>query len=71
MVGVRGGALQLRQQRLEANPQLQGRLAGPIRIEVGTGPQQQGLAGVDPLAPAQHRCHPFLRSQVFLALPAP
>ena len=68
--GSLDGALQLDQQRLEADPQLQGRLALAAGVEVGAGAQQQGLAGVEPLAAAQDCRDPFLRAQLLLA-PAP
>ena len=67
VAGVGNGVLELGQQRLEADPQLQRRLALAAGVEVGTGAQQQGLAGVDLFAAAEHRRHPFLRAQVFFA----
>ena len=64
VAGVREGALELDEQRLEADPQLQRRLAHAPGVEVGAGAQQQGLAGVDPLAAAEHRRDPLLRAQL-------
>ena len=65
--GVRPGAGQLDQQRLEADPQLQGGLAGAAGVEVGAGSQQQRLAGVDLLSAAEHGGDPLLRAQLLLA----
>ena len=70
MAGVREGALQLDQQRLQPDSQLQRRLAVAAGVEVGAGAQQERLAGVEPLATAEHGGDPFLRAQVFLAPPA-
>ena len=67
--GSASGAAQLDQQRLEADPQLQRRLAVAAGVEVGAGAQQQRLAGVDPLAAAEHRRHPLLRAQLLCAPP--
>ncbi|MGN6663591.1 MAG: hypothetical protein ACTHK6_05225 [Solirubrobacterales bacterium] len=67
---VRERSLQLDQQRLGAHPQLQRRLAVAAGVEVGTRPQQQGLAGVEPLAAAEDGGDPFLGAQLFLA-PSP
>ena len=68
MARVGDGAAQLDEERLEADPQLQRRLAGAAGVEVGAGAQQQRLAGVDPLAAAEHRRDPLLRPQLLLAL---
>ena len=65
------GADQLGQQRLEADPQLQRRLAVAAGVEVGPGAQQQRLAGVDPLAPAEDRGGPLLGAQLFGAPASP
>ena len=46
---------QLGQQSLEADSELQRRLAVAAGVEVGTSAQQQGLAGVDLLAASEHR----------------
>ena len=62
--GVLDGAPQLGEQRLEADPQLQRRLAGAAGVEVGAGAQQHRLAGVDLLPPAEHGGDPLLRAQV-------
>ena len=64
MPGVGERAVELDQERLEADPQLQGRLAVAAGVEVGAGAQQQRLAGVDPLAPAEHGGDPLLRPQL-------
>ena len=40
-------------------------------IEVGAGAQQQGLAGVEPLAAPEHCGQPLLRAQLFGSLLAP
>ena len=61
---------ELDQQRLEADPQLQRRLAVAAGVEVGAGAQQQRLAGVDLLAAAEHGGDPLLRAQLLLAAPA-
>ena len=68
---IRDRPVELGEQRLEADPQLQRRLALAAGVEVGAGAQQQRLAGVEPLAAAQHRRHPFLRLQILFALPPP
>ena len=62
---------ELGEQGLESDPQLQRRLAAAAGVEVGAGAEQEGLAGVDPLAAAQHPGDPFLGAQVFLATFAP
>ena len=67
--GIGEGAGKLDEERLEADPQLQGRLAGPAGVEVGPRAQQQRLAGVDPLAAAEHGGDPLLRPQL-LGAPA-
>ena len=66
VAGVGERARQLDQQRLEADPQLQRRLAVAAGVEVGAGAQQQRLAGVDPLAAAEHRGDPLLRPQLLV-----
>jgi hypothetical protein len=63
-------SLQLDQQRLEADPQLQRRLAVAAGVDVGAGSQQQGLADVSLFAAAEDRGHPFLGSQLFLTAPS-
>ena len=68
--GSASAPLELDQQRLEPDPQLQRRLAMAAGVEVGAGAQQQRLAGVDPLAAAEHRGDPLLRPQLLGALPA-
>jgi len=65
--GVGKRTLQLDQQRLQAHPQLQRRLAVPARVEVGAGAEQEGLAGVSAFAAAEDRRDPFLRAQLLLA----
>ncbi len=60
MAGIGDGACELDQERLEADPQLQGGLAVAAGVEVGAGAQQQRLAGVDLLAAAEDRRDPFL-----------
>lgn len=61
--------VELDQQGLEADPQLQRRLALAAGVEVGAGAQQQRLAGVQAFLPAEYRGDPFLRAQVFLTPP--
>lgn len=67
VAGVGNCSLQLDQQRLEADPQLQCRLAVTAGVEVGSGAQQQRLADVCAFAAAEHRRDPFLGSEVFFA----
>lgn len=67
MPGVAEGTAQLDQQRLEPHPQLQRRLAVATGVEVGAGPEKEGLAGVELLAAAEDSRDPFLRAQLLLA----
>ena len=67
--GSSRAAAQLGEQRFDADPQLQRRLAVAAGVEVGAGAQQQRLAGVEPLAAAEHRGDPLLRAQLLLAPP--
>jgi len=70
VVGVGEGAVELDQQRLEPDAQLQRRLATAAGVEVGAGAQDKRLAGVELLAPAEHRGDSFLWAQVLLPLAA-
>ena len=69
MARIGEGAAQLDQQRLQTDPELERGLAAAAAVEVGSRPQEQRLAGVDPLAPAEHRGDPLLRAQVCAAPP--
>src|ERR1044072_3114645 len=68
MSRVRDAPLQLHEQRLEANPELQRGLTSSTGVEVGPGTQDQDLASVELLAPAQQGGNPFLRREFFLSL---
>ena len=70
VVGVVECLGELGEQRLDADPQLQGRLAVAAGVEVGAGAEQQRLAGVEALAAAQDGGDPFLRAQLLLAAAA-
>jgi hypothetical protein len=67
VAGVGEGALELGQQGLEPDPQLQGGLAVAAGVEVGPGAEEEGLAGVEPLAAAENSGDSFLRAQLLLA----
>ena len=67
VAGVDEGVLELDQERLEADPQLQRRLAVAAGVKVGAGAEQQRLAGVDLLAAAEHRGDPLLGAELLLA----
>jgi len=63
-------AFELDQQCLEADAELQRGLAIAAAVEVGAGAEEQGLAGVELLAAAEHGGEPLLGPQLFVALPA-
>ena len=62
--------MELDQQGLEADPQLQCRLALATGVEVGPGAQQQRLTGIQLRLAPENGGDAFLRAQIFLA-PAP
>ncbi len=67
MAWIGQGSLQLDEESLEADPQLQRRLAVAAGVKVGTGAEQQRLAGVELLAAAEDGGDPFLWAQILLA----
>lgn len=67
---VREGAAQLDQEGLEADAELQGCLAIALAVQVGTGAQEQRLAGVEALASSQYGSKALLWAHLLVALAA-
>src|SRR5512133_881844 len=66
VAGVSERPAQLDQQSLDPNLKLKGGLAGATGVEVEAGAGEHRLAGVELLAPAEHRCQPLLGADVCL-----